>query len=159
MSHTKGPWRNQEGFNTIYALSDGDAGLTIAIAKLLDDQVNGGIQEANENARRIVACVNACEGSDTEVLESLGLDFIKPMVDLIDRNRQLEQQLAARDAEIAELRKDAERYQWLRNSAHQLTNSPKVYGQVAHETDLLLFGSVLDRQVDAAIARQGEKHD
>jgi hypothetical protein len=41
------------------------------------------------NARRIVACVNACEGSETEVLEKLGADFIKPLIDLIDDRANL----------------------------------------------------------------------
>lgn len=48
--------------------------------------------EKEANARRLVACWNACEGSTTESLELLGSDYIKPLVDLI---RQRDELLAA----------------------------------------------------------------
>lgn len=45
---TKGPWRLQTGFRTVYALSAGDSGLTIAIAKVLHEQHDRAAVEANE---------------------------------------------------------------------------------------------------------------
>ena len=62
MRHTKEPWFVQEGYNTIYALSRGDSGVTTAIASVLELDVPGGSREATANARRIVACVNALAG-------------------------------------------------------------------------------------------------
>lgn len=46
----------------------------------------------NDNARRLAACWNACEGSEVEDLERLGADFIKPLIDLIDENEKLKKQ-------------------------------------------------------------------
>lgn len=44
------------------------------------------VEDADQqaNARRLVACWNACDGSETEDLERLGANFIKPLIDLID---------------------------------------------------------------------------
>lgn len=78
--HTAEPWRFQK-------FSDGEYGViecenpTNIVATL----GNGG----ESNARRIVACVNACEGSSTEILESLGSDFVAPIVNLIDQRDRL----------------------------------------------------------------------
>ena len=62
--YTKGPWRigapPPNGEQTIGT----NQGLMVAVAT-----TGSGIQ-TRANARRIVACVNACEGVDTELLES-----------------------------------------------------------------------------------------
>lgn len=61
MSHTKEPWyTSDEGGNFRVMAADENGGYTLA-DMCSDDQ--------EANARRIVACVNACEGIDTESLE------------------------------------------------------------------------------------------
>ena len=44
----------------------------------------GAIADTPEDARRLAACWNACDGSTTEDLERLGSDFIAPWVKLFD---------------------------------------------------------------------------
>jgi hypothetical protein len=66
VSHTKEPWVTEEAepsrHGSFYILeSDGNR----AIGRIFDN--NG-----KENARRIVACVNACSGTSTEWLEGYG---------------------------------------------------------------------------------------
>lgn len=45
--------------------------------------------DADANARRLVACWNACEGAKTEDLEALGPQFIEPVIKLIDQRDEL----------------------------------------------------------------------
>lgn len=52
-AHTPGPWFVQPGYLTVYSLSDGDVGLTCALAKPLTDQP--GLKAAEANARLIAA--------------------------------------------------------------------------------------------------------
>ena len=73
--HTPTPWRLQEGYNNIYALSDGDSGLTIAIATCHSHQVTGRCEEAETNAHYITHAVNNFH-EVTEALREL-LDDIK----------------------------------------------------------------------------------
>jgi hypothetical protein len=67
--HTHEPWKYQEGFANVYSFSNGDWGTTQHIAKMNNEQIPGGKDEAEANAHRIVACVNACQGLGTEWLE------------------------------------------------------------------------------------------
>jgi hypothetical protein len=74
MSHTKEPWRvagsafDNEGVKeTVIHGLDGRA----AIAVTLDFGPNN-LSMREDNARRIVACVNACAGIGTEYLERFG---------------------------------------------------------------------------------------
>lgn len=55
------------------------------------------------NARRIAAAWNAVEGSKTEVLEALGADFVKPLIDLIDDKERLSKELNAARALLREV--------------------------------------------------------
>lgn len=50
---TIGPWRTQEDFLNVYALSGGTTGITTAIAKLFKHEVEGGKEEALANLRRV----------------------------------------------------------------------------------------------------------
>jgi len=77
--HTKEPWTLQPGYLTVYSLSNGDSGITIAIAKILEKQVEG-FEQAKENGRRIVACVNACAGLKTGGLEKGGTGCLSDAV-------------------------------------------------------------------------------
>ena len=64
MSHTKEPWRiDPRAAMRIVASEDTNVALS-ACSGLAKD-------EWEDNARRIVACVNACAGIDTDELESL----------------------------------------------------------------------------------------
>jgi hypothetical protein len=78
--HTPIPWKVQAEFLTIYATSDParGTGITIAIAQILVDQLDGGSQEAEANAAFIVracnsfddllaACENAARNAETEL--------------------------------------------------------------------------------------------
>lgn len=69
--HTKEPWRvkpAEHGSNCFYVV-DGDA--TSAVARVTNYKMQG-VGEAN--ARRIVACVNACAAIPTEELEKAATD-------------------------------------------------------------------------------------
>lgn len=59
--HTQEPWRA----NDAQADIDGPNGEPVAVCYCNDESGD----DAKENARRIVACVNACAGIDTELLE------------------------------------------------------------------------------------------
>ena len=100
--HTKEPWRvAEESF-------DND-GIHESVIRGLDDRAaiavtlefgpnNPGMREAN--ARRIVACVNACEGIPTGVLEKQGMVPIEQVTHDIEQQRD---KLLAALTEIAEL--------------------------------------------------------
>lgn len=62
-NHTKEPWLCDK--RTVYALNK--KGFNIFSAVVQDCRTSN--SELEENARRIVACVNACEGISTENLE------------------------------------------------------------------------------------------
>lgn len=88
--HTPGPWlatKSKHGIddgNHVIAVLNPEAGDR---AILIHSEGEAGNSFAD--ARRIVACVNACEGSETEILEQLGGDFVKPLIDLIDQRDEL----------------------------------------------------------------------
>ena len=86
--HTKEPW--------IFEAPDADFS-GIIIGKHGGEVVDGEFTEAN--GRRIVACVNACEGMGDP-----------------------EKEIALLRAELAELRKDAERYRFARSRAYVAVN-------------------------------------
>ena len=66
-NHTKAPWAWQaESKNLAYLVEADDATI---IARLSADNVSNNFSRVVANNRRIVACVNACEGISTENLE------------------------------------------------------------------------------------------
>lgn len=68
MSHTEEPW-NFHTYDGITHITDSNNNL--AIARLTS---YGGVYGASEaNARRIVACINACAGLSTDDIEKTGL--------------------------------------------------------------------------------------
>lgn len=99
--HTKEPWcvgdtthENGEFIETAIMALEGRA----AIAVCLDFGFNNlGMREAN--ARRIVACVNACAGIDTEKLEGVNANkYIAPRISeflIRSRTQQRDELLAA----------------------------------------------------------------
>lgn len=80
--------------------------------------------DSNDNARRIVAAVNACEGISTEALE---------------------------DGEIIKLQRDAERYRWLRDrlAIEDVERLEHEFLGYADEEESIKT----DKAVDAAIAK------
>jgi len=73
--HTPGPWRvndNPMAMSEYCILSESRGtgfGASVAIANQREGYNALSLEEAKANARRIVACINACEGSSTEWLE------------------------------------------------------------------------------------------
>ena len=60
--HTPAPWFVQDGFLTIYNLSEGTVGTTCAIAKVLREQP--GDDQAEANARLIAAAPDLYDAAD-----------------------------------------------------------------------------------------------
>ena len=98
------------------------------------------------DARRIVACVNACAGIDTELLEIIE-DNDKTLAGVI---ANVEKQRDELMAENKQLRKDAERYRVLRYSEYQLDeDDPSVSDSFFNQ----YFGEELDAAVDELKSR------
>lgn len=98
MEHTKEPWETRKGiagFQDVAILADGGI-----IAETFERGGNAYdiITPAETNARRIVACVNACAGIPTDVLEKM------PIKDLIASTRTVTQ------SEIEEMERGWERF-------------------------------------------------
>lgn len=77
--HTPEPWiYHRQGFSTVYVEARIGCGLLQEIAAC--GPCNDGQEQQEANARRIVACVNACAGLETEHLENqtmLGETLVK----------------------------------------------------------------------------------
>ncbi len=79
-----------------------------ALREKTDDGINhelgsgdGGLFEPD--ARRLAACWNACDGSETEDLERLGADFIAPWIKMLDERDNAVKELAAARALLQEV--------------------------------------------------------
>ena len=84
--HTPEPWfYHRQGFSTVYIEARIGGGMLQEIAACGPCQ--DGTEQQDENARRIVACVNACAGVDTDLLEAGELD--KPIMLVIQENKDL----------------------------------------------------------------------
>lgn len=100
--HTQEPWRA----NDAQADIDGPNGEPVAVCYCNDESGD----DAKENARRIVACVNACAGIQTEQLESvIGKLAISSSISMwqsyCDKKMQLEDAIEQRDTLLAALEK------------------------------------------------------
>jgi hypothetical protein len=91
-AHTKEPWVNHQEDNII---TDTDGLRCLAQAR--GSHIS--IDERNANARRIVACINACAGISTKVLETLEDKTLNEMF-----KRQETEYQAQRDRLLAELK-------------------------------------------------------
>lgn len=93
--YTAGPWAVLDATPTEVRLSYGFMENNLVLAHVFDGPEFGSMEA---NARRIVACINACEGISTEALEhepgSLGLDR--------DTIRAQRDALAAQNTELVE---------------------------------------------------------
>jgi hypothetical protein len=82
--HTKEPWDYVEGKTLIHIESIPDGHSHIA-----------SVPRNNEaNARRIVACVNACAGLDIEILEAITTSFSEEYSDMLKQRDKLLEVLA-----------------------------------------------------------------
>jgi hypothetical protein len=106
MEHTKEPWSlgkwidDQERY--IDAIQ-GDADLNFSKWEGLavvfgSDDFSGGHEKCEANARRIVACVNACKGLSTEAIETFGESIPGGMVFYLEKANK------DRDAALAMVR-------------------------------------------------------
>lgn len=88
-NHTKAPWSWQaESKSVAYLVESDDATI---IARLSGGDGTNNFSRAAANARRIVACVNACEGIETEELNEYCAVSAKEYQDLEQqRDRLLE---------------------------------------------------------------------
>ena len=92
--HTPGPWSERNG--RIFQADRPN--LTIAnIARAFDGDYS------STNARRIVACVNACEGIATERLEDLGRPLMQHLIGCDERAARQVKEAAALTAQRDEL--------------------------------------------------------
>ena len=84
--HTPEPWfYHRQGFSTVYIEARIGGGMLQEIAACGPCQ--DGTEQQDENARRIVACVNACAGVDTDLLEAGELS--KPTMLVMQENKDL----------------------------------------------------------------------
>ena len=115
--HTPEPWRTDEECGFPQDIHDSKGNLFLRCGSDFDNEIYG-----EANARRIVACVNACAGISQQYLEELNGETLadKQMVLITQRDeysllayrRQniLDEVIKQRD----ELLSDAQRYRWLR---------------------------------------------
>lgn len=100
-AHTPEPWKTYIGHDaqfatTPYILHQTEAGTPdVAIAQIIVS--GGGFKSDTANARRIVACVNACAGLSTEALEAGALAVVvKAAGESIDNRGRFEPNAARR---------------------------------------------------------------
>lgn len=111
--HTPEPWfYHRQGFSTVYIEARIGGGMLQEIAACGPCQ--DGTEQQDENARRIVACVNACAGVDTDLLEAGELS--KPTMLVIQENKDLKHRcdelLAALEIASASLNDAATKMKW-----------------------------------------------
>ena len=105
--HTPEPWfYHRQGFSTVYIEARIGGGMLQEIAACGPCQ--DGTEQQDENARRIVACVNACAGVDTDLLEAGELD--KPTMLVIQENKDLKHRC---DELLAALEDAVETIEWI----------------------------------------------
>ena len=105
--HTPEPWfYHRQGFSTVYIEARIGGGMLQEIAACGPCQ--DGTEQQDENARRIVACVNACAGVETDLLEAGVLD--KPTMLVIQENKDLKHRC---DELLAALEDAVETIEWM----------------------------------------------
>lgn len=103
--HTPEPWKIANGRKTdLYMGWDTIIGISEDGDKFVLCRVNANYEELGKtNARRIVACVNACAGIETDTLESEG-SIAEIIASKRTRIAELEAELAAERAKVEQLR-------------------------------------------------------
>ncbi len=116
-AHTPGPWRlkpsHQQGRSAAaFYIIGGVRSRSPGVAHIK----NSPTQPVEANARRIVACVNACEGVTTERLEDLG----KPLMQhLFGADERAARQVKERDELLAVLEEARMGLLWYQNEFPQ----------------------------------------
>ena len=109
---------------------------------------------ADANARRLVACWNACDGTSTKFIEYLA----SLPHNAIASYEHIQTENATLRAEVERLRGDAVRYQWLRNAPWNWDAdgtpraSPWVVSGDGHADATPISTDKLDAAIDAARA-------
>jgi hypothetical protein len=158
--HTKEPWAVHPTKALIVPLSHIDRPIGAHVNKEIDLKTyaqeicamhwpdrNRSEQEVKANAKRIVACVNACVGVPTEKLESDYQQGYEPWAHV--------EHLEKRIAELEALKADAERYRWLREQNADLEHDTFVVlthdDAVEEPWQKLWAGADLDEAIDQAM--------
>ena len=103
--HTKEPWDDTRMPNNVYS-NDVTGSIIARCAGAGFEFAKRPEQESAANARRIVACVNACAGLETKHLEGVSLkEALDDAYDNAQRITALEAQLAEAERQNAELMK------------------------------------------------------
>ena len=96
MNHTKEPWFFSEKYGEIcYKSSDDDQSYGMSCPVVI----------CKQNARRIVACVNACAGLETEELEQFSASSLRDGIALIQMRKQRDELLATMQQAADEIRR------------------------------------------------------
>ena len=93
MSHTKEPWSMLDTGRDIHINKSGGVGF-IGSIHIYEHRA----EQCRENARRIVACVNACAGLPTDTLETIPSWSSAGVKTLADVVKQRDELLAAAEA-------------------------------------------------------------
>lgn len=104
--HTPGPWFISRPYQTLYIESRIAGGMIQEVAAIGPNA--NGWSESEANARRIVACVNACESFSTEMLEGamsavVQGGFVGLWSNYCDKKSEAEDLRAQRDELLAAL--------------------------------------------------------
>lgn len=93
LRHTPGLWRvwhyDMSAGGPLITDRDGTLAIARAIYRMRSTRLDGFPSEAKANADRIVACVNACDGVDLEVLQK------KAVLQLVEELREEQAKVAA----------------------------------------------------------------
>lgn len=112
MTHSKEPWRQGKAYNAI--VSDDACGPMVNGAEAVAHYGGYMVAEsvAEENRRRIVACVNACAGLDTELLENIAMlgDTLKDRIDALRTEANQRDQLRAALVAMLEIHGVTQKY-------------------------------------------------
>ena len=105
MSHTKEPWSMLDTGRDIHINKSGGVGF-IGSIHIYEHRA----EQCRENARRIVACVNACAGLPTDTLETIpswSSAGVKTLADVVKQRDELLAALEFACKKIADLHLDA----------------------------------------------------
>jgi hypothetical protein len=153
MSHTEGKLSHahRQRDDGTYSTEIFDAtGETVFIAAWYPVKTEAGYTTSREeNARHLVACWNVCDGIPTDQLEAEGCVLIW-IEKVATKNTRLEQENAALKTEVERLRKDAERYRWLRDRDLETIHNGGVFAGRTPD-NMVVNGDDLDLDIDAAM--------
>lgn len=145
--HTPGPWDverapQNEGYDRAYVIERNPLPYSPQQGRRLAIVHGHSMENAEANARRIVACVNACEGLDTKMIERFPLNKLGDCLDGGIAYTLEALELKQQRDELASLLQDAvidmeadqspseEREPWLEQARAAIANATKGAGNV-----------------------------